>query len=51
MKKKLESKVILKGNKKDGWYICISDNLGYKEDFALTHEELILLYEQIEKKI
>ena len=51
MKKKNKSEVKLTGSKKDGWYIHISDDQGYKEDFVLTHEELILIYNLITKKL
>lgn len=39
--KKLQSKVDLRGSKKKGWILTISDNYGYKEDLAITHEELL----------
>ena len=48
---KLKSKVELRGGKKKGWLIDLSDNLGYHETVAVTHEELLELASLIKKKI
>lgn len=48
---KLKSKVELHGTKKRGYVIIISDNNGYKEDFSLTEEEIIMLYELLKEKL
>lgn len=47
----MKSEVILKGNKKDGWIIEVSDNHGYKGDLPLTQKEIIRLKELLNKKI
>ena len=48
---KAKSKVKLTGSKKAGWIINISDNVGYKEDLAITDDEahalLILLKQKL----
>ena len=47
----MKSKVKLQGNKKEGWIITISDNIGFKEDMPITHEELEMLKKLIDKKV
>lgn len=48
---KLKSKVELKGSKKSGWIITISDNIGFNDDIAVTHEELVLLFALLKKRL
>lgn len=48
---KLKSKVELKGSKTKGYIVTISDNYGYKEDFAVTRDELIELKRLIILKV
>lgn len=50
-KKQLKSEIKLTGGKLNGWYIHVSDNHGYKEDFVLTTKELVMLKKLIDKKI
>ena len=46
----LKSKIELKGSAKKGWILTVSDNYGYREDLALTHDELLMLKKILEKK-
>lgn len=45
----MKSKVTLKGNKKDGYILKVTDSLGFKEDMALTYEELVMLKALLKK--
>jgi len=47
----VKSKIKVSGSKKKGWIVEISDNCGYKEDFALTHEEVVKLRDLLVKKV
>lgn len=51
MSKKLKSKVEIKGSKKDGFTIIVSDSEGFYDDMAVTEGELKMLEKAIAKKI
>lgn len=48
---KILSKVELVGSKEGGWVIRVSDNVGFKGDFAITQDEGLKLHKLLTKKV
>lgn len=46
-----KSTISLKGSKNGDYILTISDNYGYRDDLALTYEELLDLKKLLNKKI
>lgn len=48
---KVKSQISFKGSKKKGYIISVWDNVGFKDDMAITWEEATKLLKELRKKM